>query len=207
MGSERVSASEKKTEGIQTHPQGKIKKIFTYSPVCQREKSSSLSGVHNCVRLCVWRKRDHSSHDTFLMGYLMRLLILLWFSVFEPYVWYQRHIFRISSPNDCPTEQTPTRFCFELPCSLWASLSNSGNFSFTTPLTILFQVVYLPSYVLSRIVGNLCVYVFLCLVWSTPIQESFIKQPKRNCRHKIRSFRFIFGNFYLFLLRCQLNST
>lgn len=40
--------------------------------------------------------------------------------------------------------------------------SNSGNFSFTTPLTILFQVVYLPSYVLSRIVGNLCV--LLC-VW------------------------------------------
>lgn len=43
-----------KTEGIQTHPQGKIKKIFTYSPVCQREKSSGLSGVHNCVRRCVF---------------------------------------------------------------------------------------------------------------------------------------------------------
>lgn len=47
------------------------------------------------------------------------------------------------------SKRTPTRFTY----------SNSGNFSFTAPLTILFQVVYLCiSYAFSRIVGNLCVF-------------------------------------------------
>lgn len=36
-------ASKKKRKEFHTLPQGKIKKMFTYSPVCRSEKSSSLS--------------------------------------------------------------------------------------------------------------------------------------------------------------------
>lgn len=172
---------------------GKIQKCLLISPVCQAKNRPFKR--YNCVT-------DDDGKRSFITWHISSYWVSCG-AVFivtpehTPYVSYQPEIFVKSTTS---IVQNSYKICSALLC-IHIFASNSGNFSFTTPLTILFRVVCAPNMRLPNVffVDNLCCWCETLPFIISAIVARCFEEKKQFFGWFLAIFTYVFGLFLSFI--------